>query len=53
MDACELGVDPSIIKAKVSEENIVKSIEEVGLLRYFNLSILLIIKKMEIKSFLG
>jgi hypothetical protein len=53
MDACELGVHPSIIKATVHKEYIVQSIEEGGLLRYFNLSILLIIKKMEMKSLLG
>lgn len=53
VDSFELSDNYSIIEATVPEEYIGKSIEEVGLLKSFNLNVLTTIKKIEIKSLLG
>lgn len=53
IDSFELSEDFSIIEANVPKECIGKSILEVGFRAKFNLLVLTIIKKTEVKSFLG
>lgn len=53
VDSFELNDDYSIIEAKVPEDYIGKTVREVGFRREFNLLVLTIIKKVEVKSILG
>src|SRR5690554_2527081 len=53
VDSFELNDDYSIIEAKVSVDFVGKTIMEVGFRKDFNLLVLTIIKKVEVKSILG
>ncbi|MGM0635958.1 MAG: potassium channel family protein [Bacteroidota bacterium] len=53
VDSFELNDDYSIIEAKVPEDYIGKTIREVGFRREFNLLVLTIMNKVEVKSALG
>jgi trk system potassium uptake protein TrkA len=53
VDSFELNDDYSIIEAKVPIDYIGKTVREVGFRREFNLLVLTIIKKIEVKSILG
>lgn len=53
VDSFELSEDFSIIEAEVLEEHIGRSIKEIGFRGKFNLLVLTIIKKSEVKSLLG
>lgn len=53
VDSFELNEDYSIIEAKVPADYIGKTVREVGFRRAFNLLVLTIIKKVEVKSLLG
>ena len=53
VDSFELSEDFSIIEVNVPKEYIGKTIREVGFRRRFNLLVLTIIKKSEVKSLLG
>jgi trk system potassium uptake protein len=53
VDSFELNEDYSIIEAKVPTDYIGKTIREVNFKRQFNLLVLTIIKKVEVKSLLG
>lgn len=53
VDSFELNDDYSIIEAKVPMDYIGKTVREVGFRRAFNLLVLTIIKKVEVKSILG
>lgn len=53
VDSFELNKDYSIIEAKVPSDYIGKTVSEVGFRREFNLLVLTIIKKIEVKSILG
>lgn len=53
VDSFELNDDYSIIEAQVPEDYIGKTVREVGFRRAFNLLVLTIIKKVEVKSVLG
>lgn len=53
VDSFELNDDYSIIEAKVPNDYIGKTVREVGFRREFNLLVLTIIKKVEVKSIVG
>lgn len=53
VDSFELNSDYSIIEAKVPTDYIGKTVREVAFPRKFNLLVLTIIKKVEVKSILG
>lgn len=53
VDSFELSDDFSIIEAKVPKAYVGKTIREVGFRRLFNLLVLTIMKKSEVKSLLG
>lgn len=53
VDSFELNDDYSIIEAKVPDDYIGKTLREVGFRRVFNLLVLTIIKKVEVKSIVG
>lgn len=53
VDSYELNADFSIIEAKVPNHYIGKTVLEVGFRREFNILVLTIIKKVEVKSILG
>jgi len=53
VDSFELNDDYSIIEAKIPAEYIGKTVREVNFRKEFNLLILTIIKKVEVKSILG
>ncbi len=53
VDSFELNDDYSIIEAKVPDDYLGKTIREVGFRREFNLLVLTIIKKVQVKSILG
>lgn len=53
VDSFELNDDYSIIEAKVPSVYVSKTLQEVGFRREFNLMVLTIIKKVEVKSLLG
>lgn len=53
VDSFELNEDYSIIEANVPEDYVGKTVREVGFRRSFNLLVLTIIKKVEVKSLLG
>ncbi len=53
VDSFELNEDYSIIEAKVPNDYIGRTIREVGFRREFNLLVLTIIKKVEVKSKVG
>lgn len=53
VDSFELNDDYSIIEAKVPNDYVGKTVREVGFRRAFNLLVLTIIKKVEVKSILG
>lgn len=53
VDSFELNEDYSIIEAKVPDDYIGKTVREIGFRRQFNLLVLTIIKKVEVKSILG
>lgn len=53
VDSFELNDDYSIIEAKVPADYVGKTVREVGFRREFNLLVLTIIKKVEVKSVLG
>jgi trk system potassium uptake protein len=53
VDSFELNEDFSIIEAKVPEDYVGKTVREVGFRREFNLLVLTIIQKVEVKSILG
>lgn len=53
VDSFELNDDYSIIEANVPTQYIGKTVREVGFRRAFNLLVLTIIKKVEVKSMLG
>lgn len=53
VDSYELNGDYSIIEAKVPDDYVGKTVLEVGFRRDFNLLVLTIIKKVEVKSILG
>lgn len=53
VDSFELNDDYSIIEAKVPSDYIGKTVREVGFRREFNLLVLTIIKKVEVKSIVG
>lgn len=53
VDSFELNDDYSIIEAKVPRDYIGKTVREVGFRREFNLLVLTIIKKVEVKSIVG
>jgi trk system potassium uptake protein len=53
VDSFELNDDYSIIEAKVPDDCVGKTLREVGFRREFNLLVLTIIKKVEVKSMLG
>ncbi len=53
VDSFELNDDYSIIEAKVPADYVGKTVREVGFRREFNLLVLTIIKKVEVKSILG
>lgn len=53
VDSFQLNDDYSIIEAKVPADYVGKTVREVGFRREFNLLVLTIIKKVEVKSLLG
>lgn len=53
VDSFELNEDYSIIEANVPEDYVGKTVRDVGFRRSFNLLVLTIIKKVEVKSLLG
>jgi trk system potassium uptake protein len=53
VDSFELNEDYSIIEAKVPSDCIGKTLREVGFRKEFNLLVLTIIKKIEVKSIVG
>lgn len=53
VDSFELNEDYTIIEAKVPADYVGKTVREVGFRREFNLLVLTIIKKVEVKSILG
>lgn len=53
VNSYELNGDYSIIEAKVPDDYVGKTVIEVGFRRDFNLLVLTIIKKVEVKSILG
>lgn len=53
VNSFELNGDYSIIEAKVPDDYVGKTVLEVGFRRDFNLLVLTIIKKVEVKSILG
>ncbi|SHJ18651.1 potassium channel family protein [Flavobacterium haoranii] len=53
VDSFELNDDYSIIEAKVPSDYIGKTVREVGFRREFDLLVLTIIKKVEVKSIVG
>lgn len=53
VDSFELNDEYSIIEAKVPDPYIGKTVREIGFRRAFNLLVLTIIKKVEVKSVLG
>lgn len=53
VDSFELNEHFSIIEANVSQEYIGKTVREIGFRRNFNLLVLTIMKKSEVKSLLG
>lgn len=53
VDSFELNDDYSIIEAKVPADYVGKTVREVGFRREFNLLVLTIIKRVEVKSVLG
>lgn len=53
IDSFELNDDYSIIEAKVPNSYIGKTVQEVGFRKEFNLLVLTIIKKVEVKSVVG
>lgn len=53
VDSFELNENYSIIEANIPQDAIGKSIMDVGFRTYFNLLVLTIIKKKEVKSLLG
>lgn len=53
VDSFELNEDYSIIEAKVPVDYIGRTVREVGFRREFNLLVLTIMKKVEVKSLLG
>ncbi|MCF8277493.1 MAG: TrkA family potassium uptake protein [Flavobacteriales bacterium] len=53
VDSFELNDDYSIIEAKVPADYVGRSVREVGFRKQFNLLVLTIIKKVEVKSVLG
>lgn len=53
VDSFELNDDYSIIEAKVPVDYVGKTVRDVGFRRTFNLLVLTIIKKIEVKSILG
>lgn len=53
VDSFELNEDYSIIEAKVPDDYAGKTVQEVGFRTDFNLLVLTIIKKVEVKSLLG
>jgi len=53
VDSFELNEDYSIIEAKVPDDYVGKTIKEVGFHEKFNLLVLTIIKKVEVKSIFG
>lgn len=53
VDSFELNDDYSIIEAKVPNDYIGKTVREVGFRRAYNLLVLTIIKKVEVKSIIG
>ncbi len=53
LDSYELNDDYSIIEAKVPIDYVGKTVREVGFRRAFNLLVLTIIKKVEVKSIIG
>lgn len=53
VDSFELNDDYSIIEAKAPNDYIGKTVREVGFRREFNLLVLTIIKKVEVKSIVG
>jgi trk system potassium uptake protein len=53
VDSFELNNDYSIIEAKVPDDCVGKTLREVGFRREFNLLVLTVIKKIEVKSMLG
>ena len=53
VDSFELNDDYSIIEAKVPDDYVGKTVRKVGFRRVFNLLVLTIIKKVEVKSIWG
>lgn len=53
LDSFELNDEFSIIEAKVPADYVGKTVREVGFRRAFNLLVLTVIKKVEVKSILG
>lgn len=53
IDSYELNDDFSIIQAKIPDDYVGKTIQEVGFRNEFNLLVLTIINKVEVKSLLG
>ncbi|ADQ83029.1 potassium channel family protein [Riemerella anatipestifer] len=53
VDSFELNQEYSIIEAKVPEEYIGKTIREIDFRKKYNLAVLTIIRKVEVKSLLG
>lgn len=53
VDSFELNEDYTIIEAKVPADYVGKTVREVGFRREFNLLVLTIIKRVEVKSILG
>ncbi|MFN4197723.1 MAG: potassium channel family protein [Flavobacterium sp.] len=53
VDSFELNPDYSIIEANVPSDYIGKTVREVGFRRAFNLLVLTVIRKVEVKSLLG
>ncbi|SEF68014.1 potassium channel family protein [Algoriphagus boritolerans] len=53
LDSFELNDDYSIIEAKVPTDYVGKTVREIGFRKKFNLLVLTIIKKVEVKSNLG
>lgn len=53
VDSFELNEDYSIIEAKTPDDYVGKTVREVSFRRKFNLLVLTIIKKIEVKSILG
>jgi len=53
LDSFELNPDYSIVEAQVPSSYVGKTLREVGFRRDFNILVLTIIKKVEVKSFVG